>query len=78
MPTVALFDGIKIEVFPNDHNPLHFHVTYSGERAIVDIKRLEIIHGNLPAKQFRSVAEWAKSRQKMLLTRFKELNPTLR
>lgn len=78
MPAVALFDGIKIEVFPNDHNPPHIHVTYSGEQAIVDIKRLEIIRGNLPNRQFRSVIEWAESRQEMLLARFKELNPHLR
>ena len=78
MPTVALFDGIKIEVFPNDHNPPHFHVTYSGARAVVDIQQLEIMEGSLPNKQFRSVVEWAESRQEMLLARFKELNPTLR
>jgi len=64
MPTVALFDGIKIEVFPNDHNPPHFHVTYSGERALIDIKRLETLQGDLPAKQLRSVIEWAKVARK--------------
>ncbi|MBC7891636.1 MAG: DUF4160 domain-containing protein [Sphingobacteriaceae bacterium] len=78
MPTVALFDGIKIEVFPNDHNPPHFHVTYSGEKAIIDIQRLAIIQGSLPAKQFRKVVEWAETRQEILLIRFREQNQHLR
>ena len=40
-------------------NPPHFHVIYQEEEALIDLKTLEIVEGNLP-KEPRSLAiEWA-------------------
>jgi hypothetical protein len=37
MPIIAIFDGIIIQMFFEDHDPLHVHVIYSGAKALVRI-----------------------------------------
>jgi Domain of unknown function (DUF4160) len=74
MPVIELFDGIKILLFANDHNPPHFHVYYASDKAMIEISTLKIIRGDLPNKQYNKVVEWAILRQEELL----ELNPQLR
>lgn len=38
MPEISLFYGIRITMYYDDHNPLHFHAEYNGNKAIIDIK----------------------------------------
>ena len=78
MPVIELFEGIKILIFSNDHNPPHFHVYYANYKAMIEISSLKIIRGDLPNKQYQKVVEWASSRQKELLDYFETLNPQLR
>ena len=37
MPEIALFYGIRITMYYDDHNPPHFHVEYNGKKALIDI-----------------------------------------
>jgi hypothetical protein len=37
VPVIALFYGIRITMFWNDHAPAHFHVEYADYRAAVGI-----------------------------------------
>jgi Domain of unknown function (DUF4160) len=78
MPVIELFEGIKILIFSNDHNPPHFHVYYANYKAMIEISSLKIIKGDLPNKQYQKVVEWASLRQKELLDYFETLNPQLR
>jgi hypothetical protein len=78
MPVIELFEGIKILIFSNDHNPPHFHVYYANYKAMIEISSLKIIKGDLPNKQYHRVVEWASLRQKELLDYFETLNPQLR
>ena len=78
MPLIELFEGIKILIFSNDHNPPHFHVYYANYKAMIEISSLKIIKGDLPNKQSQKVVEWASLRQKELLDYFEKLNPQLR
>ena len=78
MPVIELFEGIKILIFSNDHNPPHFHVYYANYKAMIEISSLKLIKGDLPNKQYQKVAEWASLRQKELLDYFETLNPQLR
>ncbi len=32
MPEISLFFGIIIYMFPDDHNPPHFHAKYGDEK----------------------------------------------
>lgn len=67
MPEICRFYGIIIKMLFDDHDPPHFHVTYNEYKAIISIKNLRIIKGDLPPKAFGLVMEWAKLHQEQLL-----------
>ena len=51
----------------DEHNPPHFHVRYNEYRATFNIKSLNIIDGQVPAKVRGLVEEWAEKHQPELL-----------
>ncbi len=50
MPTVIILEGIKISIYPNDHNPPHIHVDYTEYHALLDISNLTVIEGEIPSR----------------------------
>jgi hypothetical protein len=50
MPIIAVFNGIIIQMFFEDHGPPHVHAIYAGAKALVRISDGEIIRGMLPRK----------------------------
>jgi Domain of unknown function (DUF4160) len=42
MPTVATIDGVKIQFYPNEHPPPHFHAVYAEYRALIRIDTMEL------------------------------------
>ena len=64
------FEGIKIYLYPHDHNPPHFHVYYGEYEAIIEIRTIEVLAGNLPKRQLKKVIKWAKIVQEQLLSEF--------
>jgi len=58
MPTIAVFYGIVIAMFANDHPPPHFHATYGGFLAIIEIKTGRVMRGSLPRRQLAHVETW--------------------
>ena len=67
MPTVAKVDGVKIQLYWDDHPPAHFHVEYGEYRAQVAIDSLRVISGYIPNPKYRKVVAWARSRKSQLL-----------
>lgn len=59
MPRVRTFYGIVIVMYWRDHPPPHFHATYAGHRAAVEIETLQILDGWLPPRALRLAQEWA-------------------
>jgi hypothetical protein len=51
--------GIKISMYPYDHNPPHFHALYAEYEAQVCLDPLEVLEGELPRRQLAEVLEWA-------------------
>lgn len=66
MPRISSFYGITITMHWNDHPPAHFHATYAGEVAHLDIETLELIDGYLPPRALRLVREWADAHRAAL------------
>ena len=60
MPEISRFYGIIIKMYfsSSEHNPPHIHAIYNNNIAVIDIKTLEIIEGNLPNRAFKLVKEW--------------------
>lgn len=54
-------------MFFDEHAPPHFHAHYGEFRAVVDIKALEVIKGDLPRRARELVLDWAELHQAELL-----------
>lgn len=70
MPCISSFYGIKIYLYPNDHYPAHFHVSYSGFKAKIDIQTGAITNGSLPPKARVLTEEWRLINQNSLIESF--------
>lgn len=54
-------------MFFNDHGPPHFHARYGEFEATIDIGTLGILQGQLPARAWKLVQEWAMMHREELL-----------
>lgn len=70
MPEISRFYGIIIQMFFNDHNPPHFHVTYGEYRAVITIED-GIVEGNMTSKALKLVFEWMEIHKEELLENWK-------
>jgi hypothetical protein len=67
MPVVARVDGVKINLYLDDHPPPHFHAEFGEFRAQILIDGLAILNGYIPSVQYRKVVAWARPRRELLL-----------
>jgi len=67
MPIIAIFNGIIIQMFFEDHNPPHVHAVYGEFKALLRISDGAIIRGSLPRKQANLVKSWIAQRQAELM-----------
>jgi len=66
MPTIAIVDGVKIQMFYDDHTPPHFHAVIGGAEVLISIRSLDVIRGSLPPAKLRRVMAWARRHQSRL------------
>jgi hypothetical protein len=62
VPRISAFYGIAIWMYHDERHHQgrpHFHATYAGDEASIDIESLSVIAGGLPARATRLVFEWA-------------------
>ncbi|HEX4133206.1 MAG TPA: DUF4160 domain-containing protein [Bryobacteraceae bacterium] len=52
MPEISRFFGIVVQMYYADHEPPHFHVRYSGQKALIAIETLAILGGNLSPRHW--------------------------
>ena len=69
MPVIARFYGLTVKMYllGKEHNPPHIHVLYGDYNAVIDIRTLDMLEGDLPAKGLSMVREWAAAHQGELL-----------
>ena len=77
MPTIKHIDGVKIDVYPREHPPPHFHTIYAEHQELIEIKTLKTYSGKIPRNKRKKVIEWAKNNIERLAKIFKQLNPRL-
>ena len=66
MPTIAIADGIKRQMFYDDHAPAHFHAALGGDEVLIAIGSLDVIGGSLPVARLRRVLGWVGDHQDAL------------
>ena len=67
MPTIAVFFGMVITMYWDDHPPPHFHVRYKDHRAVVGIEKGHLLHGALPAGATRALRDWTERHRDELM-----------
>ncbi len=66
MPRICAFYGIAVTMYWRDHPPPHFHASYAGQVAKIEIESIEVLEGWLPPRAVRLVREWADLHQEEL------------
>lgn len=67
MPTISAFYGIAICMYFGDHAPPHFHALYGEAEAIIAIRTLEVLEGDMPRRALALVLEWAQDHRAELV-----------
>jgi hypothetical protein len=47
VPEISRFFGIVVQMYYADHEPPHFHVRYSGPKALIAIENSALLRGHL-------------------------------
>lgn len=58
MPEICRFLGIVIRMYPNEHNPPHFHAFYGDEVAVFSIETGQMVQGDFPSRKAALVTAW--------------------
>ena len=67
MPAIALFYGIAVRMYYDDHPPPHVHAYYGEHAARFDIRTGAVLDGGLPRTATRLVQNWLDLRQDALM-----------
>jgi len=71
MPIIARFYGILIKMYFKEHGVPHFHAIYGEYNGVFNVKSLEMIEGDMPARAIKMVKEWAKKYNNDLMEMWK-------
>lgn len=75
--TIARFDGLKVEVFSNEHPPPHFRVKYQSSTANYTIANCSRINGNGEVLKYeKNIALWWRDNKSALIECWNRLRPT--
>ncbi|MFA6916483.1 MAG: DUF4160 domain-containing protein [Parachlamydiales bacterium] len=61
-------------MYAREHNPPHIHVFCGNHEAVLDIQKLNVIEGNIPAKKLILVKAWMVLRSKELMRNWENLS----
>ena len=73
---VNRIDNIKIESYPNEHPPPHFHVSTSDFNVSLTIENCEIIEGSLNSTDYKKVKYFHSNNRDVLVKVWNELRPS--
>ncbi len=73
---VARVNGLKIEVFSNEHPPPHFHVKSSEIDASFSIEDCRLLNGKIPSSASQKVKYWHRYSKPKLIEAWNSSRPT--
>ena len=74
---VDKINNLKIHIYPNDHNPPHFHVLTDNIDASFNIKTGELIKGTIEPKDQKRIKYFYENQRENLLEIWKDLKTDL-
>jgi hypothetical protein len=73
---VARVEGLRIEIYADEHPPPHFHVKAPGIEATFDILSCELLRGTVPGRERRLIEWWHRRGRSMLIRIWNQTRPT--
>lgn len=70
------FNGLKIEIFSNEHPPPHFRVIFQGQSNNFTISDCSPLNGNALEKYFKNIKKWHKKNKEGLIAFWNEKRPS--
>ena len=77
MPRICSFYGIIIWMYWDDHEPPHFHATYSENEILIKISDLSVYAGSFPSRAFGLLMEWASLHKNELMENWQIMKQNL-
>ena len=75
--TVARIEGLKVEIFANEHPPPHFRVKYQGSTANFTIEDCKRMNGSGQILRFeKNVKHWWSTNKTKLIETWNRLRPS--
>ncbi len=75
MPTIARFANCSIAVYPQDHNPPHFHLRGPDFELLVEIGSGRLVGRSGRVRDVSEALNWAEEHQALLMEQWQRLNP---
>jgi hypothetical protein len=73
---VKRVNGLKIEIYPNEHPPPHFHIKSSNIDASFEILSCKLLHGRVQPKDHKLIIHFHKSNLNLLIDTWNNLRPS--
>ena len=64
---IERLNGLKIEIYPNEHPPPHFHVKSPNINASFTIEYCELLDGDIPRKEYDKIRYWHNASKELLI-----------
>lgn len=78
MPTYAFIGRLRIRMYPNDHDPPHFHILTPDHAVAVALEDLRILAGQIPERDLRVGLAWARQNLEILKSEWERLSGNAR
>jgi hypothetical protein len=73
---VARYKGLKIEIYPNEHPPPHFHVKCGDISVSFSIENCELLEGKLDGRRTGLIEWWHKRTKEKLIETWNNTRPS--
>jgi len=68
--------GLKIDIYPKEHAPPHFHVLSPTIDASFRIDNCELLNGNISGSDHKKIRYWHKYAKQLLIEKWNSTRPT--
>ena len=75
-PLVARVDGLRIEIYPGEHPPPHFHVKSPDLSASLVIDDCRLLAGKIDARSHKKIRYWHNRAKPLLIAAWDSTRPT--
>lgn len=73
---VQIIDEAKIEIYPEEHGPPHFHVKTKNEDVSIAIESFKILNGSLKRNTLRKVKYFYDNNRELLISFWNATRPS--